>query len=76
MTEGIRNAIRASCDECDKEVVYEKDADSGLDFIEVEPMVWKQLCEDCAEEYYERERRYREEDVEEGEVLTFERPEL
>jgi hypothetical protein len=76
MTEGIRNALRASCEACDKEVVYEKDEDNGLDSIEVEPFVWKQLCEDCAEEYHERERRYREEDVQEGELVTFERPEL
>ena len=43
MAEGIRNAIRASCEECDKDVIYEKDADSDLTQIEVEPMVWKQL---------------------------------
>jgi hypothetical protein len=67
MSEGIRNAVKDSCDECGKEVVYEKDDDSGLASVEVEPFVWKQLCNDCYEVYLEREESYREEDDGEAE---------
>ena len=49
MSAGIRNAISDTCDECGEKVTYEKDEDSGPASIEVEPMVWKQLCEECAE---------------------------
>ena len=61
MPVGIRNAISETCEECFKEIIYEKDEDSGLDCLEVEGVwgkVWMQLCEDCAETYRERERRY------------------
>jgi hypothetical protein len=73
MVEGVRNALRDSCDECGKEVIYEKDDDSELDSIEVEPRVWKQLCEDCAETHRERERGYLEDDNSEA---SFARPDL
>jgi len=74
---GVRNAVKDSCDECGKEVIYEKDEDSGLDSVQVEPMVWKQLCEDCATVYHDQERAYlEEENGEDGSVATFERPDL
>jgi hypothetical protein len=63
MAIGIRNAISETCDGCGKKVLYEKDEDSGLASIEVEPMVWEQLCEECAAPYEERERRYHEEEL-------------
>ncbi len=62
MAVAIRNAISDTCDKCGKRVVYEKDEDSGLASIETKPMVWEQLCEECAEEHYAREKRYRDED--------------
>jgi len=65
MSERIRNAVKDSCDECGREVVYEKDEDSGLASVEVEPFIWKELCDDCYEEYLEREKSYR--DGKEGE---------
>jgi hypothetical protein len=65
---GIRNAMKSSCDECGKEVIYEKDDDSGLASIEVEPTVRKELCEECVSEYRDREKRYREDD--EGVIAT------
>jgi hypothetical protein len=51
MTEKVRNAVREQCDGCGREVVYEKDEDSGLDSIETSPGVWEQLCEKCARQY-------------------------
>jgi len=51
MIEGVRNAIREQCDDCGKEVVYEKDEDSGLDCIETSPGVWENLCDKCAKRY-------------------------
>ena len=74
---GIRNAMKGSCDECGKEVIYEKDDDSGLASIEVEPTVWKELCEECATAHRDRERAYlEEENGADGSVATFERPDL
>lgn len=67
----IRNAVKDVCDECGKEVIYEKDDDSGLDSIEVEPMVWKQLCEECADEQHERERRLNAQDEDEEKPAPF-----
>jgi hypothetical protein len=62
MPVAIRNGISETCEGCFKKIIYEKDGDSGLDCLEVEGVwgnkVWMQLCEDCAEPYRERERRY------------------
>lgn len=60
MPVGIRNAISETCEECFREIIYEKDEDSGLDCVQVEGFwgtVWMQLCGACAKRHRDREKR-------------------
>jgi hypothetical protein len=57
----MRNRIVDTCDECGKEVEYEKDEGVGTSSVETAPFVWENLCEDCLENYYDRRKAEREE---------------
>ncbi len=46
--QGIRNAVYDICDRCGKSFGYEKDEDSPVACIEVEPYRYENLCEKCA----------------------------
>jgi len=46
--EQIRNAVYDTCDECGETFAYEKDEDSPVACIEVEPYRYENLCEKCA----------------------------
>lgn len=46
---GIRNAMYVTCEGCFKTFAYEKDDDSPVYPVEVEPFRYENLCEKCAE---------------------------